>query len=170
MRTFVLVLEKDLPGSINLNNLSEHRIDVLCRVMTSAFYLDNDFRRDVKLIIKANNVVLELDGSRLKGVRPDERTNAGILRKVLSGGSQPGIRALPEYVIPEHAFWLDMAGEYYKDKDPGQDPVFVVGGEKGMTVPENANKISLGKKSYLASHCVTILNHWMDVREWSTRK
>ncbi len=164
------MLKKDFPSSISLNNLSEHRIDVLCRVITNAFYLDNDFRKDVRLIVLSDKLTLEFDGSRLRGIRPDERTNAGILKKVLSGGRQPGITLLTEYKLPENAFWLDIEGEYYQKKDPGQDPVFVIGGEQGMTVPENANKLSLGKKSYLASQCVTILNHWMDVKEWSTKK
>jgi len=149
---------------VNLKNITQNRADVLCRAITAAFYLDQDIRRDVTLILKTPEKAIQIDGGKVKGVRPDERSNAGILKKVLEGGRQPGVKLLDKYEITEDALWLDISGQNYRETSVPENPVFVIGGDTGMKAPDGARKISLGKKSYMGSHCITILNHWMDVQ------
>lgn len=118
---------------------------------------------------------LTVDGAGLRDVRTDERTWEEVLRKVLSGGSHPGIsvgrKSLQETVRGKaNVFVLEEKGEDVWKVDFGESPVFVLGDQVGLPRKDEkyalrfGRKISLGKKPYLAATCVDVINYLADLQ------
>ncbi|HIQ32459.1 MAG TPA: tRNA (pseudouridine(54)-N(1))-methyltransferase TrmY [Methanothermococcus okinawensis] len=92
MREFILKANKAITsGDINLKDLpgSCGRLDLVCRCVSSAFFLSHDIRRDTVFYSvhygKPNPpVALKFVGSQLKRVSPDERSIAIFIKKALS--------------------------------------------------------------------------------------
>lgn len=69
-------------------------------------------------------------------------------------------------------FILDPKGEDIRNVDLGDNPVFLLGDHKGLTdkkalrrIKKIAKPITIGKKTYFASHTVAIVNNEIDRRE-----
>jgi tRNA (pseudouridine54-N1)-methyltransferase len=177
-RIFILLLKKAKPNpSLNINNLSgEGRIDILCRVLTNTFFLgggDMNFRKNSELWVyfQSYGKKLMFKGNDLRGMNPDERSQAGILKKVFSGQNLKGIeyssaswsevqKTFPNCVI------LDVLGVNLNEIENNQT-VFLLGDHIGLTEEEKSsfkkeNKVSLGNHVYLSSQCVSILNYKLD--------
>ena len=102
------MLKKAHPNpSLNINNLSgEGRLDILCRILTNAFFLgggDVKFRKNSELWVyfQSYGKKIIFKGNEIRGMNPDERSQAGILKKVFSGQKIPGI----EY---SSANWIEV--------------------------------------------------------------
>ena len=166
--------------SLNLNNLPEEgRIDVLIRSISICFFLGgkNDaFRSDTKFIayFQKYGRKLIIDGSKIKGIRIDERSVAGFLKKVFQGKHITGIRfeAANWKEIPtifKEWFILDSKGKRDIQFQENNN-VFILGDHIGFTKDElellEADKkgISLGNTIYLASQTICILNYLLDIK------
>ena len=97
MREFIFKANKAITnGDINLKDLpgSCGRLDLVCRCVSSAFFLSHDLRRDTvfySIHYGAPNppVALKFVGSELKRVSPDERSIALFIKKALDKTPTP---------------------------------------------------------------------------------
>ena len=174
-RTFIIVSNTvDITKPLPLNSLTAYgRIDVLCRCISTSFYLSNQFRKDVILIILfiQNQKILTIDGSIVKGINPDERAIAGILKKVFQGAPYKGIAIstgnLIDLLKKYQPLMLDIQGEEI-DKFTLNSRSFIIGDHQGY--PNNyamsfkaLTKVSLGSIEYLSSQVLSILNYKIDI-------
>ena len=157
------------------------RLDVVYQCILFAFFTSGAIRRDVIFHAILGGpprppLHLIIDGRELRGVRTDERTWESILRKVLSGGSHPGIyvekksfQALLRSFSNRNIFVLEEKGQDIREIDLGADPVFVLGDQIGLPRKDEefalrfGTKVSIGKKPYLAATCVDIINYMLDL-------
>ena len=72
-------------GIFDVNNLLKGRIDVLARCITSALWVSNRVRTDTTLylMLSPHNVTIEVQGSCVRSLTPDERTLALYLQRTL---------------------------------------------------------------------------------------
>lgn len=167
----------------NFKNLREAgRLDVVHQCLLFGFFTSGAIRHDVIFHVILGGppkppVHLTVDGRLLHDVRTDERTWEDILRKVLSGGSHPGIsvtrESLQEVVRKkgeEQIFVLEEKGEPISKVTFGDNPVFVLGDQVGLPrkderfVLRYGRKVSLGKRPYLAATCVDVINYLFDTQ------
>lgn len=177
-RFFILLLKITNPNpNLNINNLSgEGRFDLLSRVITNVFFLGGGefkFRTNNELWVyfQSYGKKLIFKGNEIKGMNPDERSQAGILKSVFSGQSFKGIeyssakwteisQIFPSCVI------LDVDGYKINELDISSN-VFLIGDHLGLTEEEKLHlsrhkSLSLGKKVYLSSQCISIINYYLD--------
>ena len=177
-RIFILLLKITNPNpNLNINNLSgEGRFDLLSRVLTNVFFLgggDFKFRTENELwmYFQSYGKKLVFKGNEIRGMNPDERSQAGILKKVFSGEKIKGIeyssakwteisRIFPNCII------LDETGYKFDELDISSN-IFLMGDHLGLTEEEKLylskhKSLSLGKRIYLSSQCVSIINYYLD--------
>lgn len=72
-------------GIFDVNNLLKGRIDVLARCITSSLWTSNNIRSDttVYLMLFPHNITVEVRGSCMRSLTPDERTTALYLQRTL---------------------------------------------------------------------------------------
>jgi tRNA (pseudouridine54-N1)-methyltransferase len=165
----------------NFRNLREAgRLDVVYQCLLTAFFTSGAIRRDVVFHAVLGGpprppLHLIFDGGILRDVRTDERTWEEIFRKVLSGGLHQGIELRRESFqeilkTKQNIFVLEEGGEDIINVKLGENPVFVLGDQVGLPRKDEkfalrfGKKISLGKKPYLATSCVDIVNYVLDSR------
>jgi tRNA (pseudouridine54-N1)-methyltransferase len=178
-RNFLLFMRKlqlDKPR-FSLNALTQNRLDVLLRCISATFFLSNSFRRDTNLFIAARDEsqLLELEGSLLKGLNPDERAIAGWLRKNLRTRNNCGLQAITSGMDEFLAnfstiFILDQAGtpiEEVGSLPPGA--LFAIGSHQGFSQEDKkrlqahgGQLISLGMPEYLSSTTISIIQWTLD--------
>jgi tRNA (pseudouridine54-N1)-methyltransferase len=121
-------------------------------------------------------VHVEINGMTVHDVRTDQETWKEILQKVLSGKTHPGITVdrvsfeafLKAKSCEAGVYVLEEDGKPLEAVRLDSDAVFVLGDHIGLpkTVEGFAlrygEKISLGKKQYLAASCITVLNYLLD--------
>lgn len=175
---------KDLPGSAG-------RMDVLARCINSAFWLSYGIRKNVifhTILHGEPNppVYIRIEGERLRKMAPDERNIAIFIKKALERmredkeiESTPGVfvckksfKELLEENKDKDFYLLTEGGKNIKEVNIGNKPFFFLGDYKDLKEKEKellykykATPISLGKKSYLSSHCITIINWFLDEME-----
>ena len=109
-------------------------------------------------------------------MRTDVDTWQRILKKVISGKPHPGITVsktsfealLKAKAKTASVYVLEEGGKDIAETELPENAVFVLGDHVGL--PKKAEvyalrygeKISLGKKPYLAASCITILNYLLD--------
>ena len=163
----------DTSKPLSLNSLTGYgRLDVICRCISSSFFLSNDFRKDVVLHIffNINNQILEIDGSIVRGINPDERAIAGVLKKVFKGLDYKGIKlykgTLTDLILKFQPVILDRKGKQLQNR-LSKFQSFMIGDQLGYPSDyENSfktlDKISLGSIEYLSSQTINILNFRLD--------
>ncbi len=181
MREFILYSRTGRTDS-RFHNLREAgRLDVVYQSILMALFRSHALRRDVMFHAilggpPAPPLELVVEGEKLHDVRTDEHTWEDILRKVLSGKAHPGVcvkkNSLQQLVKEKkNIFVLEESGESIKTIDLGTDPVFVLGDQIGLPKKDEefvlryGKKVSIGKKAYLASACICIINYILDERE-----
>ncbi|MGB9854602.1 MAG: tRNA (pseudouridine(54)-N(1))-methyltransferase TrmY [Candidatus Bathyarchaeales archaeon] len=184
MREFVLYSRR---GRTDSNWTSLHdagRLDIVYECVVTSLFLSHAIRKDILFHAILNGppkppVHLEINGETLHDVRTDQETWGKILKKVLSGKGHPGIRLSKtsfEALIKAKAeqakiYVLEESGKDVFQCEIGENPVFVLGDHVGLPKKVEAfalrfgEKISLGKKPYLAASCITILNYMLDRKE-----
>lgn len=161
MRTFIVRSQK----SFDLANPSACRLDLIARCINAAFWLDGGIRTDVEAYFCWADRTLRVD-STIRGVWPDERSILGILAKVLKGRPHRGFELISEpfdQLIARYPqrYWLDRRGMPIESVKL-TSPTFILGDASGIVVPQGEKSISIGPKSYLTSHCIVVLNNWVD--------
>ena len=157
------------------------RLDIVYECVVASLFLSHGIRRDVIFHAILNGppkppLHLKIDGEKLYDVRTDVDTWQQILRKTIAGKSHPGIsrenvgfEALLKTEAQTRAVYvLEEGGENVAELHLADDAVFVLGDHVGL--PKNVErfalrfgeKISLGKKPYLAASCITIINYLLD--------
>ncbi len=172
---------KDLPGSAG-------RLDVIARCINAAFWLSYGIRRNVvfhTILHGGPNppIYIRMEGEKLRKVSPDERNIAIFIKKALERmkedkeiESTPGIfvskknfQQLLEENKDKDFYILDEKGKSIERVEISSIPFFFLGDymdledeEKEMLYDYGAQPISIGEKSYLSSHCIVIINWWLD--------
>lgn len=170
------------------------RIDLVCRCISSALWVSNDLRRDTKIYVVLEGPLLPpkiitFYGKELRGLSPDERNIASHIKLALKKGLNlkfneeinvwSGIKVAKrgfESLIKEKAkesqlIYLHPKGKDIKEFEFKENICFVLGDHIGIPRKTEkfldrvgAERISLGNKVYLASHCITIVNYELDRR------
>jgi tRNA (pseudouridine54-N1)-methyltransferase len=186
MREFVLYSRL---GRTDANWVSLHdagRLDIVYECVVASLFLSHGIRKDTVFHAILNGppsppLHLKVEGLTLHDVRTDQQTWTKILKKVLAGKTHPGItveRLSFEALIRDKArhssvYVLEEGGRDIYEVEIVENPVFVLGDHVGLPKKVEAyvlrygQKISLGKKPYLAATCITILNYILDMREIS---
>jgi tRNA (pseudouridine54-N1)-methyltransferase len=181
MRKFILYSRRGRTDGNFWSLIEAGRLDVVYQCLLLGFFTSGALRRDVVFHAVLGGpprppLHLTVDGRTLRDVRTDEKTWETILRRILSGGSHPGITAgresLQELVRGKtNVFVLEERGEDVRKVEFGENPVFVLGDQVGLPKKDEkyvlrfGRKISLGKKPYLAATCVDIINYLVDLQE-----
>lgn len=156
------------------------RLDTVYQCILLSLFKAHSMRRDVVFHVILNGppkppIHLKINAKDLMDVRVDERTWENILRNVLSGKDHPGItvekRSLQELLKnKENVYVLHEKGQDITQVEFIENPVFLLGDQVGLPRKDESfalrkgQKISLGKKHYLASSCIDIINYWLDRR------
>jgi len=183
LREFVLYSRKGRTDAHFTELTEAGRLDVVCECIVASLFLSHGIRRNVTFNALLSGppsppLHLEIDGASLKDVRTDQGTWERILKKVLSGGSHPGMSVSKnsfETLLKSRAgekpiYVMEEGGRDIFETDLRKNPVFVLGDHIGL--PKAAEvfalrfgeKISLGKQPYLAASCISVLNYLMDRR------
>jgi len=181
LREFILYSRLGRTDS-NWTNLHDAgRLDIVHECVVASLFLSHAFRKDVNFHAILNGppnppLQLKIEGATLHDVRTDQQTWTKILKKILTGKTHPGItihkksfEALIKAKAEESQIYvLEEGGKDIVQTEIGKQPIFILGDHVGLPkkVEKYAlrygEKISLGKKPYLAASCITILNYLLD--------
>lgn len=166
----------NVTNPLKLNNLTGFgRLDVLCRCITAAFFLSSSFREDTELSIffSQNNRLLTISGQHAKGINPDERSLAGVLKRIFKGRPSRGITfvhaSIVEVLTQHRPTILDVHGEKNFAQLALRD-VFLIGDQVGFTNADRQmfkhlsemESLTLGPRVYLSSQTIAILHYLLD--------
>lgn len=194
MRRFVVIGHRATTSpDFSLDDLAgaTGRLDILLRCINSSFHLSHGIRTGVETHLTLLGPpdppkTLRFVGSELKYLNPDERSTAALVRNALSAKGEgetktsPGIYASSRS-YPDVMSLLAKSSQIYYLKEDGhdmrtlpsfeEDVAFVLGDDRDLTPEEeeilaryNPIKVSLGKKSLHADHCIVIVNNELDRR------
>jgi tRNA pseudouridine-54 N-methylase len=176
-RRFIVISNTvDTSKPLSLNSLTGYgRLDVICRCISNSFFLSNNFRKDVILLIyfSMNNLILEIDGSTVRGINPDERAIAGVLKQVFKGLDYSGIKiykgTITILLTKYQPVVLDQKCKILGDK-LSKYQSYLLGDQVGYPsgheeLFKDLRKISLGSIEYLSSQTINILNFRLDQEE-----
>jgi tRNA (pseudouridine54-N1)-methyltransferase len=170
----------DLPGA--------GRLDVLCRCVTSALCLSHDLRRDVRVhLVLGDAFTVTVDGSEVRNLRPDERSTAALVRGALEARQEavghvaaeasPGVSVrrfglagtLEAVAADATVVTLHEDGDPAVDRDPPEDPAFVLSDHRGFADDEadllasaSDARLSLGPERLHADQAVTVAHGYLD--------
>ncbi len=157
------------------------RLDIVHECIVASLFLSHGLRKDVTFHAILNGppnppVHIQINGETVHDVRTDIDTWQQILKKVLNGKPHPGIKVDKtsfEALIKTKAqtsqiYTLEEDGTPINQIPPSPNSLFILGDNVGL--PKNAErfalrygqKISLGKRPYLAATCITIINYTLD--------
>jgi tRNA (pseudouridine54-N1)-methyltransferase len=190
MRQFVVV-GHDAPTApdFSLDDLAggAGRLDVLCRCVTSAFFLSHAIRADVRVhLVLDDAFTVTFDGGDLRRLNPDERSTAALIRGALERradaiGHQPvesspgvslrrrGLEPTLDALGAGTLVHLHEDGTPAVDYDPPADPAFVLSDHRDFTdaeadlLADRADaRLRLGPRALHADHAVTVAHNYLD--------
>ena len=163
---------------------SPGRMDLLSRCIIAAFCTPKGTRKDTTLEIilegKPNPPIsMTIDSKELGELPAGEVAIAALIHGSLSGKDVPGIslRRKPfTESVRKYAgegftlYYLHEEGKDSKGMRYAGKPAFILGDHKGLDPASErfldttgAERVSLGPPSYLASHCITMVNCELDM-------
>jgi tRNA (pseudouridine54-N1)-methyltransferase len=163
---------------------SPGRMDLLSRCVIAAFSTPRGTRRDTTLEIVLEGmpnppIAMTIDGTELVELPAAEVAVATLIHDSLSGKDVPGIRlrrkpfteSVRRYANEGFTlYYLHEEGHESKGVRYAGKPAFILGDHKGLDPASErfldamgAERISLGPHSYLASHCITMVNCELDM-------
>lgn len=164
------------------------RLDVLCRCVTSAFFLSHDIRDEVRVhLVLRDEYTVTFDGADLRRLNPDERSTAALVRNALEErdeaiGHQP-VETSPGVSLTRRGFEPTLADaardgtvvQLHEDGDPVVDvpvpenPVFVLSDHRDFTDVEAElladradRRVRLGPERLHADHAITVAHNFLD--------
>jgi tRNA (pseudouridine54-N1)-methyltransferase len=197
MRQFVVV-GHDAPTTpeFSLDDLAggAGRLDVLCRCVTSAFFLSHAIREDVRThLVLADEYTITFDGADLRRLNPDERSTAALVRKALAEREEaighipvetsPGVSltrrgfegTLDDVAMDGTVVQLHGDGDPVVDVPTPTDPVFVLSDHHDFADDETAlladfadERVSLGPERLHADHAITVAHNYLDTDGFTT--
>ena len=184
MREFILYSRLGRTDAKWKNLHDAGRLDIVYECAVASLFLSHAIRKNVVFHAVLNGppsppVHLKVDGLTLHDVRTDQQTWTNILKKVLAGKTHPGVSTEKlsfETLLRDKAqhakiYVLEEGGKDIFEVEISENPVFVLGDHVGLPRKVEAftlrygEKVSLGKKPYLAATCISILNYLLDRRE-----
>ncbi len=187
MRAFLVIGHK-FKGEINLNDLpGSGRIDVIARCINAAIFLSHNIRRDVLFFayFPQINVRLRIDSLRVKYLNPDERSTSALIRNAILKIDDNEVNSSPGFYIKRADFREVLSeiaeiGKVYYLREDGKDirnlefPAnisFVLSDSVNMSKDEEKllekfadGIVSIGPKSILSSHTISIVHNELDRR------
>jgi len=187
MRAFIIIAHK-FRGDINLNDLpGSGRIDVVARAINSAIFLSHDIRRDVLFFtyFPRMSTRLKIDSSEVKYLNPDERSTAALIRNAIMQVGSDEVRSSPGFYVKRESFedllreisssfhihYLREDGEDIRDVEFSSSPAFILSDsvdlseeEENLVLKHSKATVSVGPRSILASHAITIVHNELDRR------
>ncbi len=197
MRRFLLIAHKVPPdGAFTLNDLAggAGRMDEVARAVSTAFTLSNDLRRDTEVTVvfaaepppRARKI--ELFGSKLRYLNPDERSTAALLKNALVGSarypqefeSSPGLRVGPVEPLRQLEAFLRQDGAHWLTEEGAplggaslppdfsaflSDPFDPTAEELGVLRASGVPKLSVGPRSLRTSQVLDAIHRELDLRE-----
>ena len=182
-------------GKINLNDLagSSGRLDVLVRSVNTALFKSHGIRDDTDIILHLMGGPgpprrIWFQGSRLRGVHPDERAIAGQVAKALREPVPPMGQHVELHTGLWHSgggieqtllewgrdgvrvFVLDADGEQFDTQSHSGDSVgFILSDDQPFSdseaeFMESMGRISLGSNWLQGHSCIAIIHHIIDSR------
>ncbi|MBV0900443.1 tRNA (pseudouridine(54)-N(1))-methyltransferase TrmY [Haloarcula salina] len=191
MRQFVII-GHDAPTTpeFSLDDLAgaAGRLDVLCRCVTSAFFLSHAIREDVRVhAVLRDEYTVSFEGSDLRRLNPDERSTAALIRNALDEREEaighipvetsPGVSltrrgfdgTLDDVARRGTVVQLHEDGDPVVDVEPPSDPVFVLSdhgdfreSEADLLADHAEQRVSLGPERLHADHAITVAHNYLD--------
>ncbi|CAE7326075.1 trmY [Symbiodinium natans] len=92
-RAFLLLAKTSGCMEVKLNNLTEGRFDLICRVISAALFTSHGVRRNSSIFVHLGGSLphrtLAVHGPEVKHWRPDERGGACLLQRLFQAGGRP---------------------------------------------------------------------------------
>lgn len=189
MRQFI-VSGHDVPTTpeFSLDDLAggAGRLDVLCRCVSSSFFLSHAIREEVRVfLVLADEFAIRFEGSELRRLNPDERSTAALIRKALSEREEAighmEVETSPGVYLSRRGFEPVLEGvsgtviQLHEGRDPvveiepPEKPVFVLSDHRDFTEPEvellaenSDEQVRLGPERLHANHAITVAHNWLD--------
>ncbi|HIH62011.1 MAG TPA: tRNA (pseudouridine(54)-N(1))-methyltransferase TrmY [Methanobacteriales archaeon] len=191
MRGFLVIGNKATTGPFSLKNIpGAGRMDILCRCISQAIFLSHSIREsmEVYLLLLGNPNpprVVKIRSDELRGMSPDERSVAGLIRKALKFKAREKWTETNSGVFISKKDLIGLLEElssfyriYYMRED-GKDlrklagkmknPLFVLGDHLGVKKEDEKvilqfaeDIVSISKLSLMAEQCITIANYELD--------
>lgn len=184
MREFILYSRLGRTDSRWTNLHDAGRLDIVYECAVASLFLSHAIRKNVIFHAVLNGppsppLHLQVEGATLHDVRTDQQTWTNILKKVLAGKTHPGVSVeklsfeslLRMKAEKSQIYVLEENGKDIDKVQISESPVFVLGDHVGLPKKVEVyalrygEKISLGKKPYLAATCISILNYILDRKE-----
>ncbi|WP_254861975.1 tRNA (pseudouridine(54)-N(1))-methyltransferase TrmY [Halovivax gelatinilyticus] len=196
MRQFVC-LGHDVPTtpSFSLDDLAggAGRLDALCRSLTAALLVSHGVREDVRVhLVLQDELTIEVDGSEVRRLNPDERSTAARIRTALDHRDE-AIGALPAEPSPGFAVYRRGFAEtletvaasgtivqLHEDGEPvdsaplPDEPTFVLSDHGDFTDAERDvldsmadRRVRLGPIALHADQAITIAHHALDTQGYA---
>lgn len=164
------------------------RLDVLARSLVAGLLTSHDIRADASVtLVLGDEVAVRFEGGELRGLHPDERSAAALVRTALEAAqdavgpleneARPGVyvsRRGVEQVVRDAAeegsvVQLHEDGVAAGETEPPETPVFVLSDHQEFTPDEQSlldevadQRVSLGPASIHADQAVAVANNWVD--------
>lgn len=193
MRQFIVVARSGpTTDDFSLDDLpAAGRADLLARCVTASLLLSHGLREAVRThLVLGDEFTVRFEGSDLRGLHPDERSTAALIRTALSErkeaiGQIPveisaGISlvrggldsTLAEVNQGSQIYRLHPDGALKSVVSPPESPAFVVSNHQEFaeadaeTIAEYAEgEICLGPEAIHADHAIAVTHNWLDVAE-----
>jgi len=176
----------DLPGA--------GRLDVLCKCVTSALLVSHDIREDVQVsLVLDDTYTIRFDGATLRGLHPDERSTAALIRTALEAREEAighvEVETSPGVFLSRRDFEttlddanrdgtiveLHESGTPVVDVEPPENPVFVLSDDRDFTAEETDRlssvadrRVRLGPTRLHADQAITVAHNYLDTDGFRT--
>ncbi|HEV2316295.1 MAG TPA: tRNA (pseudouridine(54)-N(1))-methyltransferase TrmY [Thermoplasmata archaeon] len=197
MRRFLILAHRvPVGGAFTLNDLAggAGRMDEIARCVSTGLTVSNDLRRDTELTIlfvasgPPASRRIQVDGSRVRYLNPDERSTAALLKNALVRSipmehdveSSPGLvvgpvlpdEALREFLARPGAFWLEERGRPLREHPVPpdgfaavlSDPTDPTAGELALLEGSGVPRVSAGPRSLRSSQVIDVVHNEFDLR------
>lgn len=191
-REFILYSSKGFTAPFDLNDLTKGRMDLVARCISAAFFISYGIRENTIFHVFLNGPPdpprqITLKGVKSMGFLPDEKSIAKRLNEILKFGENLELNKeirIGNIKIAKKSFenflkklqgkkiiYLHRRGKDVRSYKFPEKFVVIVGGHRGLPQKTEkflerlgADKVSLGRIEYSASHCITILHNELDRR------
>lgn len=188
MRQFI-VHGHDVPptSDVSLDDLTgAGRLDLLARCVTASMLLSHGIRDDVRThLVVSDEFTVQFDSAELRGLHPDERSTAALIRSTLAEKAeaigQIPVETSPGVSLIRRGFEATLGAvsgtivQLHEDGTPAvdvsvpADPVFVLSDHQAFTDREQDvlgeqadHRVRVGPEALHADHTITVVNNWCD--------
>lgn len=191
MRQFIIVArEGPTTGEFSLDDLpAAGRVDLLARCVTASLLLSHGLREDVRTrLVLGGEFTINFDSANLRGLYPDERSTAAMIRTALAEREE-AIGQIPVEIssgvslvrmdldtvlaeVDDPIYRLHPDGTPKAELSPPADAAFVLSNHRefdeadSATISKRADgEICLGPEAIHADHAIAVAHNWLDTAE-----